>query len=79
MDYRENNRLLQSVDPTAEGDTQLDAFHPYGCVKRLRKMPACEFNGTDLYLRIHLAQEEGLITVISEVSVAFPCIPFCQN
>lgn len=30
-------------------------------------MPALEFNGTDLYLRIHLAQKEGLINVVSEV------------
>ena len=32
-------------------------------------MPAYSFNGTDLYLRIHLAQKEGLISVISEVQI----------
>ena len=57
------------ADPKPEGDSQLDAFHPYGCVKRLRKMPARKFNGTDLYLRIHLAQKESLIELISEVKI----------
>jgi hypothetical protein len=53
--------------PTPIGETQLDAFHPYGCVKRLMTMPASRFDGTDLFLRIHLAQKEGFISVVSEV------------
>jgi len=53
--------------PTQIGEAQLDAFHPYGCVKRLKMMPASRFDGTDLFLRIHLAQKEGLISVVSEV------------
>ncbi len=63
----DESALPQCAAPTAEGDSQLDAFHPYACVKRLSKMPARKFNGTDLYLRIHLAQKEGLINVVSEV------------
>ena len=56
-----------TADPTPAGETQLDAFHPYGAAKRLRKMPASQFDGSDLFLKVHLAQKEGLISVISEV------------
>lgn len=30
-------------------------------------MPASRFDGTDLFLKVHLAQKEGLISVASEV------------
>lgn len=44
-------------------------------------MPASSFSGTDLYLRIHLAQREGLIDVVSEARPfeSFPCLQCLNN
>ena len=41
----------------------MDPFHPLGRVKRLRSKPLASFDQSDTYLRIHQAEQEGLITV----------------
>ncbi|BDA45673.1 Transcription elongation factor SPT6 [Coccomyxa sp. Obi] len=56
-----------STEPTAQGESILDAFHPYGKVKRLRRKPVNEFDGDDDFLRILQAEKENLITVKIEV------------
>ena len=61
--------------PTATGESQLDIFHVLGPVKRLQNKPALAFNGTDGFLRVMLAEKEGLITIANEASICSPCYP----
>ena len=64
--------------PTTTGESQLDIFHVLGPVKRLQNKPAPAFNGTDGYLRVMLAEKEGLITVANEASMHRPCSALWQ-
>lgn len=57
----------ESADPTPQGETILDAFHPYGRVKRLRAKPVEEFDGKEDFLRILQAEKENLLKVNIEV------------
>ncbi len=54
------------ADPTPSGEGALDAFHPYGRAKRLRRKPLSDFAG-DHFLRVLAAEREQLITVRLEV------------
>ena len=58
------------TDPTPQGEAVLDAFHPFGRVKRLRDKPAHLFEGDDSWLRVAQAEKEGLITVRIEVCLS---------
>ncbi|CAL8470742.1 g10284 [Coccomyxa elongata] len=60
-------KAVISTDPTAQGETILDAFHPYGKVKRLRNKPVEAFDGDDDFLRILQAEKEKFITVKIEL------------
>lgn len=62
--------LHASADPTPQGEAVLDAFHPFGRVKRLRWKPAHMFEGDDSWLRVAQAEKEGLITVRIEVCLS---------
>jgi len=54
------------ADPTPSGEGALDAFHPYGRAKRLRRKPLSDFAG-DHFLRVLAAEREQLVTVRLEV------------
>eukprot|EP01102_Stenamoeba_stenopodia_P004004 TRINITY_DN1413_c0_g2_i1.p1 TRINITY_DN1413_c0_g2~~TRINITY_DN1413_c0_g2_i1.p1 ORF type:complete len:1514 (+),score=393.97 TRINITY_DN1413_c0_g2_i1:378-4919(+) len=52
-----------STEPTQHGKREIDDFHEYKNIKRLRKKPRGKFEGSTQFLQILKAQKEGLITV----------------
>lgn len=56
-----NLKPPRNAEATAGGEATLDAFHPYGRVRRLAGKPAPLFVDDDAYLRLHLAEKDGLL------------------
>lgn len=54
---------IAPAEPTAQGEQLLDPFHVCGRVKRIRDKPVQSFCGSDTFLRIVQAENEGLIEV----------------
>ena len=66
-----NGPVCARADPTQAGEAVLDAFHPYGRVKRLRNRPVHAFEGDDLWLRVAAAEKESLISVRIQARAPF--------
>lgn len=74
--------LLLSTDPTEAGSAILDPFHKYGLVKRLRGKELVDFARTDLFLRVHHAEKDGLVTVriqLAEGAFEGNILPFLRE
>lgn len=56
-----------TTDATPAGQEVLNPFHPYGQVRRLQQKPVPLFIDNDQFLRIHLAEKEGLLTASLQV------------
>jgi len=52
-----------STEPTAHGRKEIDDFHEYRNIKRLRRKPRGKFKNSAQFLQILKAQKEGLVTV----------------
>ena len=62
---------FRGAEPTAAGETTLDAFHVLGRVKRLDRHPVKALAETDKFLRVLQAHQDGLITFRLEVRFNF--------
>ena len=56
-----------AAEATKRGEAVLDPFHPLGIVRRLRNKPVQRFEDSDQFLRMAIAEREGLLTVNMEV------------